>query len=225
MFDLTKPDFQAEPHDAAELSFLVPYYRAQPCYRELCNLNQTASMLHPDVLALLFHLGAFAGGVLEIGPYIGGSTIAVCWGKESSQCRNRVVAIELGGTYSHPTLATDDIVRDLRVNLKRYGVEARVDLIVGSSRDPEVIRQVERIVGGQPFGLMMVDADGLIELDFVAYRHLLRRGTYLVVDDYFSPWAPEKVGPTRSGLLTLMKDDLIECLGVYGWGTWFGRVK
>jgi len=224
MFDQTKPDFRTHPSDAAETSFLVPYYRAQPCYESLSRLQGKTSILHSDVLALLFHFGAYAGSVLELGPYIGGSTIALCWGKESTECKKRVITVELGTGYSHHTLSTDNIVRDLRTNLERFELDGCVNLIVGNSRDPDVIREVERLADDS-FGLMVVDSDGLVESDFASYKHLLKRGAYLIVDDYFSPGAPEKVGPTRSGLLALMSNGLVECLGVYGWGTWVGRVK
>jgi predicted O-methyltransferase YrrM len=42
-------------------------------------------MLHMDVLLLIYHFARFAAGnILEIGPYIGGSTIAAAFGARAN---------------------------------------------------------------------------------------------------------------------------------------------
>jgi hypothetical protein len=46
----------------------------------------------------------------------------------------------------------------------------------------------------------------------------------LVVDDYYSPGAPDKEATTSSQVAALERQHIVESFGVYGWGTWFGRL-
>ena len=70
--------FYRLPQTAAEASFLIPFYRTSDIYDFCCELNRRLSMLHPDTLALLHHFGRyFEGPILELGPYVGGSTVAL----------------------------------------------------------------------------------------------------------------------------------------------------
>jgi len=182
-------------------------------------------MLHPDVLALLYHYGARAGGpILEFGPYIGGSTIALARGGVDAGKPNRITSVELGQDYRHPTHVTTNIVESLAANLKSYGVDDQVSLIVGHSRDQSVLDGVKIMFESQgPFSCFVIDADGYIEEDIALYRRFLAARCHLVVDDYFSPGAPDKEATTRSQLVALEQRGFVEPFGVYGWGTWFGR--
>ena len=134
----------AMPTTPFELSLLATQYRSAPIYPLFRELNERISMLHPDVLALLYHYGAYAEGqILELGPYIGGSTIALARGGVDIGNSVRITSVELGQDYRHPTHVTTDIVESLRTNLKNYGVDARVNLIVGHSRDKSVLESVK----------------------------------------------------------------------------------
>ena len=56
-------------------------YRREPIARELEKIRHKHSMLHIDVLLLLYYFAkTTAGSVLEIGSYLGGGTIAAAWG-------------------------------------------------------------------------------------------------------------------------------------------------
>ena len=219
-------DFTQRPANALETSFLVPFYRSQPIQQDLSQLNRdSVSMLHPDVLALMYHLAAYSEGpVLELGPYVGGSTVALAWGMRHGKRNARIVSIELGGSYDHPTAGTNDIVRDLRRNLDRYGVADRVELVVANSRDPETVRKVGRLIGTEKAGLCCIDSDGEVATDLGLYMDLLAKDAYLIIDDYFAPGAPHKVKPTRDGIRAVEQQGLVQCFGVYGWGSWVGRV-
>jgi len=77
-------------------------------------------------------------------------------------------------------------------------------------------------------GLLFIDADGQIDKDFEVYGSILRSGTYLVMDDYFAndDWNKDlKTRPTKRTLDEMERNNEVECLGIYGWGTWVGRVK
>jgi predicted O-methyltransferase YrrM len=188
------------------------------------DLNVGISMLHPDVLALLYHLGGHADGpILELGPYVGGSTIAMARGLADAGRNQKIVSVEKGGKYDHPNYPTKDIVASLRANLAKHGVDSRVDLIVGHSRDSATIAQVRQFSRAAPFSCLVIDSDGEVEKDIDLYRAVLAPRAHLVVDDYYSPGAPEKEATTRHQIDELERRGVVESFGVHGWGTWFGR--
>lgn len=221
-----KPGVIGQPADAVEMSYLIPYNRSLPIFQKLTKLNtDSVSMLHPDVLSLMYHLAAHGSGpVLEIGPYVGGSTIAIGWGLQERSTPGKVVSVELGGRYDHPTAGTDDILRDLRRNIRSHGVSNQVDLVVGNSRDSKVVGRVRELLGEQKVGMLCIDSDGNVQADYALYGELLAPQAYLIIDDFFAPGAPFKVGPTRAGIAALESRGLIRCLGIYGWGSWVGRL-
>lgn len=223
---IMQPVATAMPTTPFDLSLLATQYRSAPIYPLFRELNERISMLHPDVLALLYHFGAHAqGSVLEFGPYIGGSTIALARGALDKGNSVRITSVELGQDYRHPTHVTTDIVESLAANLKSYGVDDRVNLIVGHSRNQSVVDSVNTVFEeGGPFSCFVIDADGYIEEDIALYRRFLATRCHLVVDDYFSPGAPDKEATTRSQLAALERRGVVEPFGVYGWGTWFGRL-
>ena len=213
------------PSTSFDLSLLAAKFRSDPLQEFFNELNRSISMLHPDVLALLYHFGATAKGpLLELGPYVGGSTIAMAKGRLDGEKNARITSVEMGGQYDHPKYATTDIVESLRANLKMYGVERNVNLIVGHSRDKAVLERVADVHEEEgPFACLVIDADGQVEEDISLYKHFLAERCYLVVDDYYAPGAPEKEATTRNQLAALEGRHVIESFGVHGWGTWFGR--
>jgi len=60
-------------------------YRSAEVQRRLEKVGREASMLHVDILLLIYHFARFsAGNVIETGPYFGGSTIAAAFGARES---------------------------------------------------------------------------------------------------------------------------------------------
>ena len=58
--------------------------------QRLEKVGRAASMLHMDVLLLIYHFARFsAGNILQIGPYVGGSTIAAAFGARDSGTQKR----------------------------------------------------------------------------------------------------------------------------------------
>jgi predicted O-methyltransferase YrrM len=79
-------------------------YRRQDVRHQMEKVWRKASMLHVDVLLLIYHFAKVcAGNILEIGPYIGGSTIAAAFGARESGVRKKIVTIEGGVETSIPT--------------------------------------------------------------------------------------------------------------------------
>lgn len=178
-------------------------------------------MLHPETLAALNLLAARTrSAVLEIGPYIGGSTIAI-----ASATRGRVpfVTLEHGGAHDHPSLPTQDTVADLKANLERAGLSDAVQILVGISREPGMKERVAEALGGRQITLCMIDADGRVGLDFEAYQDLMAEDCVLVFDDYETrDEGNVKQSLVKSWVLEAERAGLVTRLGVLPWSTWFG---
>jgi predicted O-methyltransferase YrrM len=211
------------------------------CYAAaLANHNELArfsgphrkSMLHPETLLLLRLFGlASRAQAVEIGPYIGGSSIAV-----ASGIRERggppLISIEhggreteLGGIYrEHPDLPSANIIADLRSNIAAAGLTSFVDVIEGRSDDPGVITALGRRLQGS-IDLVVIDADGEVGRDLAMLQPWLAPGCLLVIDDYTAPGNPRKQDLIRRFIDQQVAGGALELLAVSGWGTWFGRLS
>src|SRR2546423_9708988 len=98
------------------------------------------SMLSEDVLVLIYHMAKVCeGGILEIGSFLGASTVAAGLGIRDSGRRKTFLSIEPGGALKDHKLATKNIFKDLTKNVSRAGVAGNVTLLNGSSFDEGVI--------------------------------------------------------------------------------------
>jgi predicted O-methyltransferase YrrM len=193
--------------------------------RELENLKKSLSMLHTDVLMLLYALASVVdSGILEFGPYVGGSTIAIARGLQRSGRRLPFVSVEVGGRHDHETLPSLDILADLRRNLEQHGVSDLNRIVVGRSNEEHVLTEIRRTFADLGVGLWMIDADGLVGRDFTNYLSLCRPRCLLVIDDYISFGGPEKIDGTRTAIHEAVSAGRLRPIGVYGWGTWIGQV-
>src|SRR5205823_10418378 len=85
-------------------------YRRQDVRQRMEKVWRKASMLHVDVLLLIYHFAKVcAGNILEIGSYIGGSTIAAALGARESGARKKSVTIEAGGRLNNRRLPSRNI--------------------------------------------------------------------------------------------------------------------
>src|SRR5262245_37443912 len=183
----------AHLNEVLELLRTLMEYRSSDVRQRLEEVGRAASMLHMDVLLLIYHFARFAeGNVLEIGPYIGGSTIAAAFGARESATSKKIVSIEAGGRLKHFRLSSRNIIKDLERNLHRFGVAEEVTLINGRSFDEVIISDVRQRLSSDDVGLFVFDADNNVRRDLDCYRDLLNDRCWLVIDDYF--W-PEKAGP------------------------------
>ena len=207
------------------LSETLVEYRHQPIFAQLYTIGLKHSMLHLDVLLLLYHFARTGeGGILEIGPYLGGSTIAMGLGVQAAGRGVQIRTVEFGGSFKdHPTLPSDDIIKDLRKNLVKRGVDGTVTVLQGMSDNPAIVAEVNRLYAPGSVGLLAIDADGGVARDLKLYGHLLRDDCVLVVDDYYGPADLQKVAPTRVQVDALIARGAVAAFGTYGWGTWIGR--
>lgn len=192
----------------------------------IVNQLSSLSMLSNDVLHLLrFFAERAEGMVLEIGPYIGGSTVAMADALKK-QAKAALVSIEPGGKHDHPHIPSEDIFSDLKANLNRFSLSDQVILINGASWEESVLRRVKAMAADkQGIGMLFIDADGDVERDFNNLYDSLNDGCVLVFDDYSSSGAPEKEVRTKYWVDEQVKKGQFVEFGVFPWGTWFGRLN
>ena len=133
--------------------------------------------------------------------------------------------VEYGGSFKdHPSLPSDDIIKDLKKNLVKRGVDGIVTVLQGMSDDRAITAEVNRLYAPGSVGLLALDADGGVARDLKLYGHLLREDCLLVVDDYYGPADLAKVAPTRLGGGRACRARRGGGMfGLYGWGTWIGQ--
>jgi len=185
-------------------------------------LKDACSMLHTDVLILLNIMATRSqGNLLEVGPYLGGSTIALASGVQDSTGR-KVVSIEAAQGFGHPDFPSENIIRDLRKNLETWGQIGKVDIVEGFSREAPIVQRVRQLLPPKTVSVCFLDADGHPEKDLEHYEDLLETGAYLLVDDFMSPGS-DKGDSTREEISRLIDSGKVVPYGIYGWGTWVGR--
>src|SRR5206468_7830767 len=210
-------------NECLSLMHTLMQYRQEPIHAQLLKIRDKYSMLHLDVLILIYHFAKICfGQILEIGAFVGGATIAAALGIRDSGKRTKLLAIEPGGSLKHKRLGTRNILRDLERNLARQSVSEMVTLIKGHSSDPATITAVREAVGSDEIGLLILDADAAKRRDIDRYRDKFAEGCWMVIDDYYGPAPDSKITPAREDVDALVAAGCLEPLGFYGWSTWVG---
>lgn len=182
-------------------------------------------MLHDETLSLLRYFSSQTyNGVLEIGSYIGGSTIALGDGRRGRA--KGVISIEPGGQYlNHPHLPSSNILDDLKNNIKRFNLENEILLLEGTSYNKENIKIVDELFGSNGIDLLFIDADGEVGRDINNFFSILNDQCILILDDYCSPGAPEKEMVVKKWVDEQKETNQVTELGVVLWGTWVGKLN
>ena len=200
---------------------LIEYRYDKPLHHQLMKAADY-SMLSEDVLVLIYHMAKICdGGILEIGSFLGASTVAAGLGVRASGREKRFVSIEPGGALKDHKLATRNIFKDLTKHVTRAGLANAVTLLNGSSFDQDIIANVKTSLAPGEVGLFIFDAHANVRRDIDCYRDRFADGCWMVIDDYIS--ATNKAGPTRAQVDELTAQGQLQPLGFYGWGTWVGR--
>src|SRR5262249_50117505 len=180
-------------------------YRQEPIHSVLLKIRDKYSMLHLDVLLLIYHFAKIcSGSILEIGAFVGGATIAAAFGVRDSGRQRKLITIEPGGTVKHKRLGTRNILHDLERNLARQRVSKMVTLIKGRSFDLETISAVHQALGADEIGLLILDADAGKRRDIECYRDKLAKGCWMVIDDYSGADLNPKSAPSRADVDALV---------------------
>jgi hypothetical protein len=211
-------------NDCLSLMHTLMEYRQEPIHSKLLKIRDKYSMLHLDVLILIYHFAKIcSGNILEIGAFVGGATIAAAFGVRDSGTRKKLIAIEPGGSVKHKRLGTRNIFRDLERNLAKQRVSEMVTTIKGRSFDPRTISAVNEMLGADKVGLLILDADAAKRRDIEGYRERFTEGCWMVIDDYYGADANAKITPSRADVDSLTTAGWLQPLGFYGWSTWVGR--
>jgi predicted O-methyltransferase YrrM len=211
-------------NESLSLMHTLMQYRHEPIHSELLRIRDKYSMLHVDVLILVYHFAKLcSGAILEIGAFVGGATIAAALGVRDSGQEKKLIAIEPGGSVKHKRLGTRNILRDLERNLARERVANMVTLVEGQSFKPETMSAVRQALGSDQVGLLILDADAAKRRDVDCYRDKFAEGSWMVIDDIYGAQANEKITPSRADVDALVAEGLLDPLGFYGWSTWVGR--
>ena len=210
--------------DCLNLMQTLMQFRQKPIHSALLKIRNKYSMLHLDVLILIYHFSKIcSGAILEIGAFVGGATIAAAFGVRDSGQQKKLIAIEPGGGVQHKRLGTRNILRDLERNLARQRVSEVVTVIKGRSFDPETIAAVHQALGSNEIGVLILDADAGKRRDIECYRNKLADGCWMIIDDYSGADSNVKSAPSRADVDALVAAGALEPLGFYGWSTWLGR--
>ncbi len=198
--------------------------RHEPIHRQLSQIAHRYSMLHLDVLLLVYHLAEIsAGAVLEIGAFLGGATMAAVLGGRASGREKTIITIEPGGSVTHEKLGSRNILRDLERNLAKQRMRENVTLVKGHSFAPATVAAVQNTLAGEKIGLLILDADGAVERDLNCYATMMQDGCWTIVDDFFGPPDNVKVSSTRAEVDAFVRKGVLVPFGLYGWGTWVGQ--
>jgi predicted O-methyltransferase YrrM len=210
--------------ECLDLMHRLMAYRHQPIHSELMKIRDKYSMLHLDVLILIYHFAKLcSGAILEIGAFVGGATIAAALGVRDSRQEKKLIAVEPGGSVKHKRLGTRNILRDLERNLAKERVASMVTLVKGQSFKPETMSVVRHALGSDQIGLLILDADAAKRRDVDCYRDKFADECWMVIDDIYGTDANEKITPSRADVDELVAKGWLEPLGFYGWSTWVGR--
>jgi L-amino acid N-acyltransferase YncA/predicted O-methyltransferase YrrM len=210
--------------DSLDLMYLLMQYRHETIHSRLLKIRDRYSMLHLDVLILIYHFAKICSGdILEIGAFVGGATIAAAFGVRDSATRKKLISVEPGGSVKHKRLGTRNILRDLERNLARQGVSELVTLVRGRSFASATVSSVNAALGPDKLGLVILDADAAKRRDIECYREKFADGCWMVIDDYYGADTNTKITPSRADVDALTMAGYLEPLGFYGWSTWVGR--
>src|SRR4029077_19121158 len=211
-------------NDSLNLMHTLMEYRQEPIHSKLLKIRHKYSMLHLDVLILIYHFAKIcAGDILEVGAFVGGATIAAAFGVRDSGQQKKLIAIEPGGSVKHKRLGTRNVLRDLGRNLAKHGVSEMVTVIKGYSFDPATVSKVQQALGPNEVDLFILDADAAKRRDIECYRDTFANSCWMVIDDYYGADSNEKITPSRADVDALVQAGCLEPLGFYGWSTWVGR--
>lgn len=197
-------------------------YRMSDLHGKMRKIGGATSMLHSDVLLLIYHFARIcAGDIFEIGAFVGGSTIAAAMGARDSGRAKKLITIEPGGQLKNHRMATRNIFKDLTKNLSRYDVASRVTAMNGYSFDPKIVSEIRQEYGPGDVGFFIFDADENVRRDLDLYGDLFADGCWVIIDDYVGSDA--KAAPTRAYVDQFVAAGRLVPLGYYGWSTWVGR--
>lgn len=183
---------------------------------ETINKLKNISMLHYDTLVLLNLFGKLSKkGILDLGAYVGGSTIAMALNTSVP-----IIAVEPGGDFvNQPSIPSKNIIDDFINNIVEWNTDKKITLVRGKSYDDITIKRIKHKI--KEIDLILLDNDGDVKRDLNLYSEILVNKCIVVIDDYVS--ADNKSKEVRKAVDELVEQKILEPFGVFMWGTWFGK--
>jgi predicted O-methyltransferase YrrM len=213
--------------------------------------GHTGSMLSPETLCLINYFSSISSGtILEIGAFTGGATVSAGLGMKYDSWPNearlepnnsRMISIESGMiedwskiTNEFNLQSKEELFTVLESNVHHYDLTQKIDLFKTDSDDRETLEKIIPILKKDPISVLIIDADGDLEKHLGIYLKYVKKGGYLIFDDYVMRMkfrtilddngrAIDKAKPTQEKVHQLVNDGIARSLGVYPWSTWFGQ--
>jgi len=196
-----------------------------PLWRTMGKIKQFSMLGAETLLMCRGYALAARSGILEIGAYIGGSTVALGMGLDAAG-RKPMVTIDCGGSFENqPYLPSKDIHADWRKNCAKCGLPGISTLIDGWAHEEATINAAKAAAGNARFDLLFIDADGEVTRVLENFADRLTDDCLLIVDDYFNVLGgQEKVDVVARQVNQLLAEGIIEQYVLTPFSTWFGRL-
>lgn len=141
-------------------------------------------MLTSNVYLKIYETAYYAqpGNMIELGAAHGAATVCLVKGIINSRKKSILFTVEKGdgedSSMSKFGSKTFNI-NTLKKNLKHFKCHKKIKII------PEKITSASKqIIGHGPFSLILIDADGAIDRDFLIFYNFLLPGADIIIDDY-----------------------------------------
>ena len=188
-------------------------YRYQKALHHRLMKAADHSMLDIDVLVLIYHMAKMSqGAILEIGSFLGASTIAAGLGARDSGKLRKFLSIEPGGRLTDHRLATKDIFGTSKRTCPRADCSGPLPSLTPRLSTRKLSRPSGRTWGPARSDLFIFDADANVRRDIDCYGDRFADRCWVVIDDYIS--ATDKGGPTRTQVDELVAAGRLLPLGI-----------
>ena len=138
-------------------------------------------MLHPAVYRRLYETAKCSGGgtIVEVGTAHAAGTVALARGLKDSGQTGRVYTIErMVGGSRRAFGGLEENLAIVKGNLEHFGVQEVVELLIG-----EVADLHDKVPSSTPINMLVLDADGRIDRDFMLFFNRLHPQAPIVIDD------------------------------------------
>jgi predicted O-methyltransferase YrrM len=136
-------------------------------------------MLAPAIYRRLYETAFSApdGFIVEIGTAMGAATVSLALGLQHAGKRGRLITVDRGCRRAGGGDPTS-YRKQVKANLRHFGVEDHVDLIVG-----EAAEAVKAVPPSASISVLMIDADGAIDRDLQTFFDRVVPGGDIIIDD------------------------------------------
>lgn len=189
------------------------------------NLKWHRVMLHPDCLMYICTIAKSLDNstIIEVGSYTGGLTTAVCLGIMNNNNKNKnikFISIEPNKEiYDECILILKNIYNVILPNKPQCDLTCYVENVLGFSDANNTILMNKLNQIENDIGLLIIDADGNVARDILLYFKKCKIGCIILIDDWMSIYAKEKVISTQDAVEFLLKNNFVELISLIEWGT------